>query len=151
MNPTAVSAGFLDSLFGYSSYEDCILDKMGGVTSNAAAFSIKMACKKLTDKGGGKSCSDLTTREQRQSMAGSGRYIGKHYYVDLYNPQRNLKVSSIEVRVVGVSNGKKFEREIALTGSHILPLSSGTLSGDLGIIPSEVTAWYLSAAYGCEP
>lgn len=150
MNPTSVNAGWLDSIFGYSSYEDCILDKMEGVTNNAAAFSIRRACRELTNDGGGGSCSDLTTFEQRQGITGQGSYVGKNYYVDLYNPQRNLKVSSIEVRVVGVSNGRAFEREIVLTGSQIPPLSSGTLSGNLGITPSEVTEWYLTAVYGCE-
>ena len=150
MSPTNASAGWLDSIFGYSSYEDCILDKMEGVTNNAAAYSIRKACKELTDNGGGGSCSDLTTKEQRQGVTGQGSYIGNWYYVDVYNPKRNLKVSSIEVRVVGISNGRAFEREIVLTGVQIPPLSSGTLSGNLGIAPSEVTAWYINAVYGCE-
>ena len=68
----------------------------------------------------------------------------------LYNPQRNLKVTSIEIRVVGASNGMKFERNLALKGSPILPLSSGTLSGNLGITPDIVSAWYILGVYGCE-
>ena len=150
LSPANLNAGFLDSIFGYSSYEECILDKMEGITNNAAAYSIRKACKKLTDGGGEKNCSDLTTLEQRQGVTGQGTYFGKSYSVDLYNPKRNLIVSSIEVRVVGVSNGRKFERELILNGSPIPPLSSGTLYGNLGITPSEITSWYLTAVYGCE-
>lgn len=39
---------FFDSIFGYDSYEECILDKMQGVTGDLATKQIVYACRKLT-------------------------------------------------------------------------------------------------------
>lgn len=48
--PSASSANLLERIFGpkeYENYEECILDRMAGVTSNNAAAAINRACRAL--------------------------------------------------------------------------------------------------------
>lgn len=43
-NPS--QSGWLEKLFGYDNFEDCILSELDGVQSNSAANAIKHACRK---------------------------------------------------------------------------------------------------------
>jgi hypothetical protein len=50
ISPSASSANIFDRIFGpkeYENYEECILDRMAGVTSNTAAGAINRACRSL--------------------------------------------------------------------------------------------------------
>ena len=149
LTPAPVYAGWLDSVLGYDSYEACILDKMEGVTSDVAAVEIRRACRKLTNSQGD-SCSQTLTGAQRDGITGQGRTFDSSFIVDVYNPQRNIKVTGMEVRVIGYTKNGNFERNINIKGSIVSPLSSGTLTGNLGISPEKITSWIIVAVYGCQ-
>ena len=150
LNPADVRAGIFESIFGYSSYDDCILDKMAGVTSDVAAKQIKMACMQFNTKKVGefKSCNQAFNLEDRKGVTGDARIIGEYIFIDFYNPNRILKITEIEVEVEGKNNNSKFTRNLTMTG-YMPPLSSSRFDARLGL--RNVTDWKvrINAVYGC--
>jgi hypothetical protein len=156
--PSIASANWIDSLFGYGSFDECILDRMQGVTSDEAARSIRIACRNLTKSDDQESsssnqevCPKLLTSEQRRGVSGQSRISRTNIYMDLYNASRDHTISYIEVRVTGNSGDTAFERELILRGAgHILPLSTGFVMGDLGLRDLSALQVMIVAVYGCD-
>lgn len=150
LSPTDVRAGIFESIFGYSSYDDCILDKMVGVTSDVAAKQIKMACMQFNTKEVSKfkTCNEPFNLEDRKGVTGQAEIIGDGIFVDFYNPRRALKITEIEVEVEGKSNNSNFTRNLTMTG-YLPPLSSSKFNARLGL--ENVTDWKIkiNAIYGC--
>jgi len=157
--PSIASANWLDSLFGYGSYDECILDKMQGVTNDQAARSIRAACRNITksddhetNSSNQETCPKLLTFEQGRGVSGQSRIGYKtNIFMDLYNASRNHSISHVEVRVTGRSGNTAFERELILRGAgRISPLSTGFVMGDLGLRNLSEVQVRIVAVYGCE-
>lgn len=157
--PSTASANWLDSLFGYRSFDECILDKMQGVTSDQAARSIAFACKNITksdelemSSSNKETCPKLLTSEQKRGVSGQSTIRNQtNIYMDLYNASRNHKISHVEVSITGQSADTVFVRELILRGAtNILPLSTGVVMGDLGLGSLSGVSVRIIAVYGCE-
>jgi hypothetical protein len=157
--PSIASANWIESLFGYGSFEECILDRMQGVTSDQAARLIIIACRNLTKSDDEETsstnqemCPKLLTSEQRRGVSGQSRIASRtKIYMDLYNASRDFSISYVEVRITGKSGDTAFERELILRGAYdIFPLSTDTVMGDLGLRDLSGLQVMIVAVYGCE-
>ena len=108
-------------LFGPSDFNECILESMKGVTSDAAAHAIRRACWEKFPKKKPKS-RELSNKELGQ-LRGKAGYIGSNYYrATLYNGNKNVTVSEISIRVTTTMGGKEVSR---------------TYTADVNIAPQE--------------
>jgi hypothetical protein len=147
---TPVEADIFDRVFGYKNYEECILDKMKGVTSDSAAAQIARACRKLTEDNTESKCTttNITSGEAnnitgRASVSGFGTFTAS-----LYNGNRDLRVKSIEFVIIGKVDGKDFNRHYK-KDVNIKPLSNEEVLVSIGVNKIEEFSWYIYFAEAC--
>ena len=150
--PSSLSAGWLDKLFGYDSYEACILDKMEGVTSKIAAYSIRSACRKTTSEPEIKDDCNKEITPAKGSETEASLTLGMFFNVNFYNASKDLTVTKMEVTLNGKRDGVDFTRDLYLTGSPITPLDTTEFSGRLGFGLDVIDdwSWTMNKVYGCK-
>mgnify|MGYP000031644677 CR=1 FL=1 len=99
--------------FGPSTFDECILESMKGVTSDKAALIIRSSCRskfppeeKKTPRTHNLSGGELKAIEGRGSPVyqPSNRYGPKHKFIgDVYNGNKNLHITSISIKLKTVS------------------------------------------------
>jgi hypothetical protein len=86
-------------LFGPSSYDECILENMKGVTSNLAVGTIISACKKKFPTVE-TACKDFDLNPtQLNNLKGTGRFSGDSFYVDVYNGNSDIAIGEIKINI----------------------------------------------------
>lgn len=124
-------AGRVDGLSGevYQSYEECILDRMQGVTSDVAAQEIKRACAKVTSDS---FCSERElTKSELAQLTGMARLsISGTFIADIYNDTDNLEITELSVQIIvedfkGRKVRRKYDRDLSenLDRRRFLPKS----------------------------
>jgi hypothetical protein len=113
----------------FSSYEECILDKMKGVTSDVAAKAIIGACRKVTAPLAETLCTPRPVNNDELGLKGTikfGGYYPNQYSARLHNPSKTLTVKRLVIEVeFSLKDGTKETRAYNETVS-IAPLSTGT-------------------------
>jgi hypothetical protein len=139
-------AGILDSMFGYKNADECILDKMKGTTSDAAAKLIYRACQKY-DEIDETSCSGKILIPD---VTGNGAPDGYDYFnATIYNSSDLYTITKIDIRVMGKRNKIDFNR--LLRGNvSIRPLSNGVFQEKLGADSLADMSWDIVQIYGCK-
>lgn len=148
------SAGWFDRSTGneYDSYEECILDKLEGVTSDVAAKAIMRACAKLTS---GPRCAEQTlSNSERSKINGTAQWFGSIFRADLKNNTDNFRLIEIEIRIIANNAaGNNVERKY-IKNIDVLPYAefTSTLFTDFEFELDEKQPdfkWWIASAKGC--
>lgn len=141
----------------FSSYEECILEKMGGVTSNVAAQAIKQACYKLTNPNppapAKRECMTLT-QSVWPTVETSATYIMDLFEVSIYNPSPVYEVEEVVLTIeFDIKGGGKIVRDFKDT-VYAKPQSKGTFQVQTGINHDRITDrglnWKLKSGTACK-
>lgn len=141
----------------FASYEECILEKMGGVTSNVAAQAIKQACYKLTNPNppapAKRECI-LLTQSVWPTVETSAAYMMDLFRVSIYNPSPVYEVEEVVLTIeFDIKGGGRIVRDFKDT-VYAKPQSSGTFQVETGIDRDRITDkglnWKLKSATGCK-
>jgi hypothetical protein len=140
----------------FASFEECILEKMQGVTSNVAAQAIKQACYKMTNpnppKPPERECSTLT-RSNWPNAERSAEYIMDLLKIAIYNPSPVFRVEEIVMTVeFDIKDGGRIVRDFKDT-VYIDPQSTGTFQVQTGINRDRINGlvgWEIKSATICK-
>jgi len=140
------------SLFGASTFEDCILENMKGVTNEDAALQIRAACMMKFPGEERKKCKlrDLTKLEASNVVgtASISNYGYAYFSGDFYNG--NTKITLDEITVIFRADNIKTPQEYTLFMSNpIQPKSSGTAGIRVQVAPTKNFEWNLRALATC--
>ena len=107
-----VFAAGCDQLFGADSFDDCILKNMRGVTSDAAAAQIRRSCReKFSENVEQKAKShELKPWEVAAITGRAGLGYGTRYSGNLYNGNKDITVTQVQVQVTTKEGGKEVSR-----------------------------------------
>jgi hypothetical protein len=141
----------------FASYEECILEKMGGVTSNVAAQAIKQACYKLTNPNPptppAREC--ITLKGDDAPIVGkSATLFAGIFEVSVHNPSTRYKIEEI---VMTISFDVKGEGVITRDFKNTVyapPQNTGYFKAVTGINEDNIIDkrlyWELKSATGCK-
>jgi hypothetical protein len=141
----------------FASYEECILEKMGGVTSDAAAQAIKQACFKITNPNppvpAKRECMPLT-QSVWPTVEASATYMMDLFQVPIYNPSPIYEVEEVVLTIeFDLKGGGRIVRDFKDT-VYIKPQSTGTFQVETGIDRDRITDkglnWKLKSATACK-
>lgn len=143
-----VCAPAVAGIWGPSSYDDCIIDAMKGVTSNIAANEIRKACRnKFPEKQSPIIIKELHGNAAKTVFTNaklSKNYFDAGYIVEGYNAI-NHKLTSLTVQI-------NFNSKSPITlraESTVQPLSSGRFTIDINSADAaDIASWQiLSVTY----
>jgi hypothetical protein len=141
------------SLFGPKTVEECILENMKGVTSDAAAKSIEEACfEKYYQPTKKKQCKlrELNKNEV-DSVKGTGgvRDIGSPYFsVRLYNGS-GVQIEQIKVYIFAdnIKPGQEYDLTVL---EPIKPKSSTDVGASIQVFPTKNFSWGIYQMKTCD-
>ena len=130
----------------YASHEECILDKMKGVTSDVAAKAIIAACRKLTSpkQPDAPDCEQRRLSREEVDLGGKASHPMETLYVDIYNPSA-FTIKKVELQV----KSKTGEIRAYETDVLISPKSTSIASVRTGFASEEIKSWGITGVYGC--
>lgn len=146
----ALVTGACDELFGPRTFDDCILKNMRGVTSNAAAAQIRTSCRKKFPEGVELKTKsrDLKPWEVAAITGRAGLNYGTRYGGSLYNGNKDITVTQVQISVKTKVDGKDVSRMYA-ADVLIPPLTTKDFGFD--IVVGDVGAdysWGIASAKG---
>ena len=143
----------------FDSYEECILEKMQGVTSNVAAQAIKQACYKLTNPNPptppAKECVTLKG-DDAPSVGKSASLFAGIFDVSVHNPSTRYKIEEIVMRIsFDVKGEGVITRDFKeVVYPDIYPQTTGFFKAVTGINEDSLVAnrihWEIKSATGCK-
>ena len=139
----------------FSSYEECILEKMGGVTSNVAAEAIKQACYKLTNPQPKKyECGTMSGEDAPDIESHFAEFplFNDYIVMDFYNRSKLYHATSITlVMTFDTKNTGRVVREFTAE-VYAKPQTMGKLRLYTGVHYKEIKdiRWQLKSASGCK-
>lgn len=136
--------------FGPSSYDDCILDSMKGVTSDLAAKAIAQSCKAKFPPVA--VASRPLTRWELEQLTAQGTRVGANTFGGtVYNGNARVTVTKIVFSLTASVNGARVTRDYA-SGVIVPPLSSRPFAmaivADRFVDPAQPDMWELRSADG---
>lgn len=143
----------------FSSYEECILEKMVGVTSNVAAQAIKQACYKLTNPNPptppAKEC--ITLKGDDAPIVGkSASLFAGIFSVSVHNPSTRYKIEEIVMTISFDVKGEGVITRDFKEGVYpdIHPQTTGYFKAVTGINEDSIIDkrihWEIKSATGCK-
>jgi hypothetical protein len=138
-------------LFGPSTYDECILDSMRGVTSDVAARLVARSCREQFLKSQEKT-PKASALSQSQLIKVTGRAGGNAYFSgSLYNGNKSLVIIEITIKIITTISGNDVSRSYT-EAVNIGPQK--TSSFGFSIIAGDKDAdqsWYIESAKGYKP
>ena len=141
-----------DSVAEPKSYDDCVLKYLKSGMTKEAAIAVQRSCKKeFPDSVSVDSARDLTAEELKQI---TGTFKPSHnenqFWGHLYNGNRSLRVTKLEIQITYSQNGQDQTRNFFLT-SEIGPISANDhvlLETSSEITQSNMKSWNLVSGRG---
>ncbi len=135
-------------IFGPSSFDDCVLESMKGVTSDIAARAIYQSCReKFPEKKVQRNTRALSPFELNK-LDGRGGASGNYFSVDLLNANKGVTISQVTLVVVTKIGGKEvinyYDSDIDIGPNKTGNIFVKFIQGDAGAKYS----WNISAAKG---
>lgn len=134
------------SAMEYKSHEECILDKMKGVTSDVAAKAIIAACRKLTSPQelDVADCELRLLSGEDVNLGGKATHPMDTLYVDVYNPSA-FTIKKVELAVKSKADEiRHYEVDVLIS-----PKSTSIASVRTGFSGEEIKSWDITRVYGC--
>jgi len=118
----------LAGIFGPSNFDECVLQSMKGVTSDAAARIIARACRNKFPENPkeNKKTRELSEDELRNVHGRAGHDWGTHFGGNLYNGNSKVTITQVLVIVVTKLKGKETSRREYLTDVKIQPQTTAS-------------------------
>jgi len=136
---------------GPNDYDECILENMKGVESNAAAYSIRKSCrKKFPEESNNEKLVPLPpevlkTIDGKAFMTSYGWFKGS-----IFNGSENWHIASLRIRITDnvLETSRDYHTSFSTPSSpHISPLSRGEFSFKPFDVPSDMT-WAILSGEG---
>lgn len=138
-------------LFGPNNYEECILQKMEGVTSDLAAKSIIRACRKLFREKNPECAKIKFSNNEVENIAGKGRFAQGRMFLEIYNGNADISITDIWINIRDKNTNDPRVYHVSLVFSAIAPLTQG--SSNFEVMLTDVSpgswSWTIVAAQGC--
>lgn len=127
------NAGIFDNLFGYTTYDECILDKMPEVKVSNIHPVVAEACRSLMLK----KCKIVDARDfvefadkKTMGISGPNSSIG---IFDFFNTSPDLQIISIDLRFFNKTDRGSFDRVVRSSlHNPIAPQTKGTVKIEIG-------------------
>ena len=135
-------------LFGPSTYDECILDSMKGVTSDIAARFVARSCREQFPKSQ-KKTPETSTLSQPQLIKVTGRAGGNSYFSgSLYNGNKSLVITEITINISTTVSGNEVSRSyteaVKIAPQKTSSIGFSIIAGDEG----AGQLWYIESAQG---
>ncbi len=113
-------------LFGPNNFDDCILQSMKGVTSDAAARAIYQSCQQKFPQKKVKQNTRNLSADELVNIAGRGGLSQDYFSGQLLNQNRNTTITQITISITSVI-GKKTVTNFYNEDVEIKPNSTGSV------------------------
>jgi hypothetical protein len=144
-------AGWLDKIFGYGSYEECILDKMSSASNKFAAISIRSACRKVTSEKKENNCAKLSKlkndiiKVENEKIALTKNIIS----MPVYNSSSEYKIKRLDMKILYKKGTEDFSRTIS-DDMEIDTLDYGSFFKRIPVALPKSFNFEIVGVYGCK-